>query len=270
MAENPLGKTTKYVSQYAPELLFSIPRSDKRDELESEFLDFKGADIWNAFELSWLNQNGLPQVAVAKLVFPADSLNIVESKSLKLYLNSFNQTKFESRVKVESIIAKDLSQAAQAEVEVKLFKLDQASEFNIYSLEGELIDEQDIEISNYQYEPDVLLGAVGEEVVTEVLVSHLLKSNCLITSQPDWASVQIKYSGKKINREALLRYLVSFRSHNEFHEQCVERIFADIRKYCQPDNLTVYARYTRRGGLDINPWRSDVENNMANIRLPRQ
>ncbi|MCW9018073.1 MAG: NADPH-dependent 7-cyano-7-deazaguanine reductase QueF, partial [Kangiellaceae bacterium] len=257
MAENPLGKTTKYVSLYAPDLLFPIPRSEKRKELESEFLSFKGADIWNAFELSWLNQNGLPQVAVAKLVFPADSLNIVESKSLKLYLNSFNQTKFESPVKVESTIAKDLSQASQAKVEVKLFKLDQASEFNIYGLEGELIDEQDIEISNYQYCPDVLQEAVGGELVTEVLVSHLLKSNCLITSQPDWASVQIKYSGKKIDREALLRYLVSFRSHNEFHEQCVERIFADIKKFCQPERLTVYARYTRRGGLDINPWRSD-------------
>lgn len=270
MAENPLGKTTKYISQYSPELIFPIARSEKREELGSEFLTFKGADIWNAFELSWLNQKGLPQVAVAKFVFPADSLNIVESKSLKLYLNSFNQSRFESLRAVESTIANDLSRAVLAEVEVKLFRLDQANEFNIYRLEGELIDEQDIEISNYQYEPNALLGAVGDKSVTEVLVSHLLKSNCLITSQPDWASVQIKYSGKQINREALLKYLVSFRSHNEFHEQCVERIFVDIKKYCQPNELTVYARYTRRGGLDINPWRSDAEDNMANIRLPRQ
>jgi len=270
MAENPLGKTTEYISEYAPELLFPIARSEKRDELKSEFLQFTGADIWNAYELSWLNNNGLPQVAIAEFSVPSNSSHIIESKSLKLYLNSFNQTKFEDQSQVISTIATDLSIAANAEVKVKLFKPDDDEYFGVKKLEGECLDLQSIEVNDYSYKPEYLDTAHSDTQVSEVLVSHLLKSNCLITSQPDWASVQIKYRGKKICHEGLLRYLVSFRSHNEFHEQCVERIFSDIKEYCQPERLTVYARYTRRGGLDINPWRSDYENQLENIRLSRQ
>ena len=271
MSENPLGKATQYVSQYAPKLLFPIPRSEKRNELDSRYLSFQGEDIWNAFELSWLNANGLPQVAIGIFRINCETVNIVESKSLKLYLNSFNQTQFNSLKQVQQTIQQDLSEAAEGNVSVELTMPKDFVEMGVSEFDGELIDEQSITIDSYQYQPQIL-RASGEsrEVVTETLVSHLLKSNCLITSQPDWASIQIKYHGPKIDRENLLRYIVSFRSHNEFHEQCVERIFADLKKYCRTEKLTVYARYTRRGGLDINPWRSDFESVQKNLRLARQ
>lgn len=270
MSENPLGKTTQYLSEYAPELLFPIARSEKRDELDSKFLQFTGEDIWNAYELSWLNKKGLPKVAIAEFRVPSNSSHIIESKSLKLYLNSFNQTKFDDQDQVKNTLVADLSKAANADVQVSLFEPDENEYFAVKKLEGDCLDHQDIEIDDYSYNPKYLDTSHSSTLVSEVLVSHLLKSNCLITSQPDWASVLIKYRGKKICHEGLLRYLVSFRSHNEFHEQCVERIFSDIKAYCQPERLTVYARYTRRGGLDINPWRSDFENNIPNIRISRQ
>ncbi|WP_246119412.1 NADPH-dependent 7-cyano-7-deazaguanine reductase QueF [Aliikangiella coralliicola] len=271
MTENPLGKPTLYISQYSPELLFPIPRSEKRDELDSRFLQFNGEDVWNAYEISWLNPKGLPQVAIAEFRVSAGSEFIVESKSFKLYLNSFNQTSFESSEKVAAILTTDLSRATGKPVSVKLCSPQEFDLFAVSEFNGELIDHQDIEIDNYDYQPELLINACRpDSLVEETLVSHLLKSNCLITSQPDWASIQIRYFGPQIDRAKLLAYLVSFRSHNEFHEQCVERIFCDLKKFCEPQKLSVYARYTRRGGLDINPWRSDFEVKMTNTRLARQ
>jgi len=270
MAENPLGRTTNYVSHYSPELLFPIARSEKRDELDKNFLNFVGEDIWNAYELSWLNANGLPQVAIGEFRFSAQSQYIVESKSLKLYLNSFNQTRFESVEKVSQTIERDLSVSCQLPVKVKLCRPGHFHAYQVGELKGDLIDDEEVTLNDYSYRPSVLENAAGERLVEESLISHLLKSNCLITSQPDWATIQIKYFGAQIDRQKLLAYLVSFRSHNEFHEQCVERIFSDIKRFCQPEKLTVYARYTRRGGLDINPWRSDFESNLDNTRLARQ
>ena len=270
MAENPLGKSTDYQSHYAPELLFPILRSEKRDELDGKYLDFSGEDIWNAYELSWLNNNGLPRVAIAEFRIPADTPYIVESKSLKLYLNSFNQTRFKDKESVKQTIVEDLSKCAQGKIRVELFDVDDMQANQISQLAGECIDDLSVTIDEYDYNASLLKTDSSGEVVSEVLISHLLKSNCLITSQPDWASVMIKYEGSKICRASLLKYLVSFRSHNEFHEQCVERIFNDLKKFCAPSKLTVYARYTRRGGLDINPWRSDFEITMPNCRLSRQ
>lgn len=233
-------------------------------------LPFHGADIWTLYELSWLNDNGLPQVAVGEISLNADSTNLIESKSFKLYLNSFNQTAFSDWETVRTTLQRDLSLCAQGEVSVSLFRVDQLEGSQIARLDGECIDHQDIRIDDYAFNADYLKNAAGTQQVEEQLVSHLLKSNCLITNQPDWGSVQIHYRGAQIDREALLRYLVSFRHHNEFHEQCVERIFNDLMRYCQPQSLTVYARYTRRGGLDINPWRSNTDFVPSHGRLARQ
>lgn len=268
-----LGKPTPYHDRYDAALLQPVPRSLNRDPLGiyPDSLPFHGADIWTLYELSWLNNRGVPQVAVGEMHLNAESLNLIESKSFKLYLNSFNQTAFDSWESVRATLAKDLAHCAQGDVSITLFKLSELEGQPIAGFTGECIDDQDIQIDSYDFNADYL--ATNEQdapVVEETLVSHLLKSNCLITHQPDWGSVQIQYYGKRINREALLRYIVSFRHHNEFHEQCVERIFNDIMRYYQPEKLSVYARYTRRGGLDINPWRSNTPFNAPNGRLPRQ
>lgn len=267
-----LGKPTEYHDKYQPSLLQAVPRSMNREPLGlyPETLPFHGADIWTLYELSWLNAKGLPQVAIGEVTLRADSLNLIESKSFKLYLNSFNQTKFDDWGDVRAALERDLSACAQGEVNVALFRLQEVEGQPIGHLNGTCIDEQDIAIDNYQFTTDYLINATDDEVVEEALVSHLLKSNCLITNQPDWGSVQIHYRGPRIQREALLRYLVSFRHHNEFHEQCVERIFNDILRFCKPEQLSVYARYTRRGGLDINPWRSNVPFTPGHSRLVRQ
>ncbi len=266
-----LGQKTEYASQYDPSLLQPVPRSLNRDDLElGDELPFVGEDIWTLYELSWLNSNGLPQVAVGTVSIPADSPNLVESKSFKLYLNSYNQTRFANWAEVQAQLAKDLSECAGGNVSVEVQKVQGFNQQPIVDMQGECIDEQDIVISDYEFKADYLEGATSEEEVSETLHSHLLKSNCLITNQPDWGSVEINYTGNKIDREALLRYLVSFREHNEFHEQCVERIFTDITRYCKPNSLSVYARYTRRGGLDINPIRSSSPINVNKQRLARQ
>ena len=267
-----LGQKTEYKSEYDPSLLQAVPRKLNRDGLgitENQPFD-KGADIWTCYELSWLNQNGLPQVAIADVAVDFQSENLIESKSFKLYLNSFNQTKFESLEEVEQTLAKDLSHCASGQVSVKVYKLSDYTGQAIADFAGECIDEQDIQIDSYEFSTHYLENVATGEQVEETLVSHLLKSNCLITSQPDWGSVQIRYVGKKLDREKLLRYLVSFREHNEFHEQCVERIFCDLMQFAKPEKLTVYARYTRRGGLDINPFRSNFEDAPQNIRMARQ
>lgn len=267
-----LGKPTEYHDKYDPGLLQGVPRSLNREPLAlyPDNLPFHGADIWTLYELSWLNARGLPQVALGEVVLNANSSHLIESKSFKLYLNSFNQTRFADWGEVRATLERDLSACAGGEVSAALFRLHEVEGQPIGSFSGYCIDEQDIEIDNYAFSTDYLLNATQPEIVEEQLVSHLLKSNCLITNQPDWGSVQISYRGPRIQREALLRYLVSFRQHNEFHEQCVERIFNDIHRFCQPESLSVYARYTRRGGLDINPWRSNGVYKPGRSRLVRQ
>ncbi|EMM0381548.1 NADPH-dependent 7-cyano-7-deazaguanine reductase QueF [Pluralibacter gergoviae] len=267
-----LGKSTEYRDIYDASLLQPVPRSLNRDPLgiRADHLPFHGGDIWTLYELSWLNAKGLPQVAVGHVELSDTSVNLVESKSFKLYLNSFNQTRFASWDDVRSTLERDLRACAQGDVSVALYRLDEIEGQPVARFRGTCIDDQDIAIDSYAFSADHLAGAAGGDVVEETLVSHLLKSNCLITHQPDWGSVQIQYRGPRIDREKLLRYLVSFRHHNEFHEQCVERIFCDIQRFCQPEALSVYARYTRRGGLDINPWRSNAEFTPATGRLVRQ
>ena len=267
-----LGKTTDYRDTYDANLLQGVPRSLNRDPLglHADSLPFHGADIWTLYELSWLNAKGLPQVAVGHVELSHETVNLVESKSFKLYLNSFNQTRFANWEAVQETLERDLSACAQGNVTVALYRLDEVEGQPIAHFHGNCIDDQDIEIRSYQFNAEYLKGAAGHKVVQETLVSHLLKSNCLITHQPDWGSVQIQYRGPQIDREKLLRYLVSFRHHNEFHEQCVERIFNDILRFCAPESLSVYARYTRRGGLDINPWRSNSDFAPAIGRLVRQ
>ena len=267
-----LGQKTEYKHSYEPELLQAVPRSLNRDDLDlGDELPFVGCDVWTLYELSWLNPNGLPQVAVGDVTLPATSPNLVESKSFKLYLNSFNQTKFTSWDDVTRTLIKDLSACAGGEVKVEIHPVQTYSQQPIVDMTGECIDNQDIVIDNYEFDAEYLQSSTSEELVEETLHSHLLKSNCLITNQPDWGSVEINYTGNKIDREKLLRYLISFRQHNEFHEQCVERIYTDIMKFCKPSSLTVFARYTRRGGLDINPFRSShIEKPAHNLRLARQ
>ena len=267
-----LGQKTEYASQYDRTLLQSVPRALNRDGLGiTQNQPFTiGADIWTAYEISWLNEKGLPQVAIADIYLDYQSQNLIESKSFKLYLNSFNQSKFADFNAVQQTMQRDLSECAQGDVKVRLNPVAVYDAQKINHLQGDCIDEQDIEITSYEFNADWLKDCVSDEIVEEKLVSHLLKSNCLITNQPDWGTLHIHYVGKKIDHEKLLRYVVSFRQHNEFHEQCVERIFCDLMHYAKPEKLTVYARYTRRGGLDINPFRSNLQNLPENLRLARQ
>ena len=265
----PLGKPVEYPDIYSPDLLEAVPRSINRIPLGiNDDIPFQGEDLWNAYEFSWLNKKGKPHVALLECRVPVDSPNIIESKSFKLYLNSFNEDKFDSESEVKQLLEKDLSNTAGAWVSVNILPID-TEKLGIVQLEGECIDHLDIEVSHYQ--PDAaLLNVNPENIVDKKLVSHLLKSNCLITNQPDWGSVLIHYQGPEIHSASLLEYIISFRKHNEFHEQCVERIYCDIMQKCKPEKLTVLARYTRRGGLDINPIRSNFETSADNIRLIRQ
>ena len=267
-----LGKQVDYEFEYNPGLLQGVPRSLSRDTLDlaNSSLPFDGIDTWTGYELSWLNLKGKPNVAILECHVPITSENLIESKSFKLYLNSFNQTKFASAEDVRQVLQADLSACAGEPVEVKLILPDQFTSLQLKEFEGTLLDNLDVEIEQYSPNTQFLAVAKSGAEVKETLISHLLKSNCLITSQPDWASIQIRYEGKAIEHEGLLKYLISFRQHNEFHEQCVERIYNDIMQHCQPDKLTVCARYTRRGGLDINPFRSNYEAPYANHRQARQ
>ncbi len=267
-----LGKPSAYVDQYDAALLFPIPRAVKREELGlTQTLPFLGADMWTAYELSWLNLRGKPQVALAHITVPCESPHIVESKSFKLYLNSFTNTRFADARDVRERIRADLNAAVGAGVGVKTLGPELFDRELVHELEGLNLDRLDVECIHYTPAPELLFAEFDEPPVNETLVSNLLKSNCLVTGQPDWGSVQISYSGPQINQEGLLQYLVSFRNHNEFHEQCVERIFMDVWTRCKPARLSVYARYTRRGGLDINPFRTSYPRGLpANIRIARQ
>jgi len=275
--DSQLGKASSYVDLYDASLLFPITRAVKRAELGlTGQAPFLGADMWTAFELSWLNLRGKPQVALAHFTVPCESPNIVESKSFKLYLNSFSNSRFVDVEAVRSCLRRDLSEAvwrgtSPTPIGVKILLPELFDREPIHELDGLNLDRLDIECNRYTPAPELLKVALDEAPVTEVLVSNLLKSNCPVTGQPDWGSVQISYSGAQIEQQGLLQYLVSFRNHNEFHEQCVERIFMDIWTRCKPIKLAVYARYTRRGGLDINPFRTSYSRALPqSIRTARQ
>ena len=254
---SPLGKAVAYAEHYDPALLFPIPRQGKRDEIgiAEAALPFVGEDIWNAYELSWLDLRGKPVVALAHFIVPAVSPNLIESKSLKLYLNSFNQTRLAGVDELVATLTRDLSAAAGAPVLVHVAPLATRPQRPMGYPKGILLDGLEIDVDLYTPEPALLTADSARAPVAETLYSHLLKSNCLVTGQPDWAMLVVRYTGAPIDREGLLRYIISFRQHNEFHEQCVERVFVDILRQCQPSALSVFARYTRRGGLDINPYR---------------
>lgn len=299
--EVPLGKDVSYPTGYDAALLFSMPRMDARrtlglaglfgEETTARALPFQGFDLWNAYELSWLNAKGLPKVALLRVRVPCTSPHIIESKSFKLYLNSFNQTRFETVHHVFDLLRKDLALALGAELELELVGADQFSNEIITEFAGVDLDKLDVEIDCYQ--PDASLLKLQGEVskmalaseqadlkaalnasdardtraqpkieptsISETVFSRLLKSNCPVTDQPDWACIEIQYTGPAIDHASLLKYIVSYRMHNGFHEHCVEKIFVDILKQCAPTSLSVYARYTRRGGLDINPWRATFD-----------
>ena len=279
MTEFVLGQQSAYPNQYDPSLLFPIARSDNRSSLglnSQSTPPFFGVDIWNAYELAWLNLKGKPQIALAEFIIPADSPNMIESKSFKLYLNSLNQHCFADFATVKTCLQHDLSQVLGTGLQVRLVQPCEITSNKkiapIEELDGQLLDRLDIEVNSHQSVDLLLLKADHTSApITQTLVSHLLKSNCPVTGQPDWASVQIQYQGRPIDEEGLLHYLIGFRQLGEFHEHCVEKIFCDIKIQCQPEKLSVYARYTRRGGLDINPFRTDF--NAAwpnNIRHARQ
>ena len=261
MSTLPLGQATQYPDQYDPSLLFPIRRSENRLKLDiqpNQALPFVGVDIWNAFELSWLNKKGKPQIALAEFQIPADSPNMIESKSFKLYLNSLNNARFEDEAEVRERLITDLSAVAGSKISTRINPTEIVAKKGMQEMSGVLMDRLDIDI-----DPSLLADPALLEVnesfgpIEQCLVSHLLKSNCPVTGQPDWASVQIRYQGRPILEEGLLRYLIGFRQKGEFHEHCVETIFTDIKRQCKPEKLSVYARYTRRGGLDINPFRTD-------------
>jgi len=269
---SPLGKSSEYVATYSPSLLFPIPRLAKWAELgvSGDALPWQGVDFWNCFELSWLLPSGKPVVAIGEFAIPCDSPNIIESKSFKLYLNSLNQTVFASVAELQACLVKDLSAAAGKPVAVKVSTLAEVEGQGVTALPGQCIDELDVSISNYEQPQPELLRCAADRVVEETVHSHLLKSNCPVTGQPDWGSVVVEYKGRALDHASLLTYLISFRQHADFHEQCVERIYLDLKNLLKPEHLTVYARYVRRGGLDINPYRSTGAINPQNLRLVRQ
>jgi 7-cyano-7-deazaguanine reductase len=269
---SPLGKSSEYIATYTPSLLFPIPRAAKWAELglTAETLPYQGVDFWNCYELSWLLPSGKPVVAIGEFCIPADSPNIIESKSFKLYLNSLNQTPFASQAELVATLEKDLSGAAGKPVGVRIRSLKDIEAEGIVPVPGVCVDELDVTIHSYDRPQPELLRCDEARVVEESLHSHLLKSNCPVTSQPDWGSVAVQYRGAALDHASFLAYIVSFRQHSDFHEQCVERIFMDLQRLLKPEKLTVSARYVRRGGLDINPYRSTETLTLENGRLARQ
>lgn len=270
--DSPLGKSSEYIATYTPSLLFPIPRAAKWAELglSAETLPYQGVDFWNCFELSWLLPSGKPVVAMGEFAIPADSPNIIESKSFKLYLNSLNQSVFTSADELVTVLVQDLSAAAGKPVGVRVRSLAEVTADGMQAAPGICIDELHVAISSYAQPQPELLRCDTDRVVEESLHSHLLKSNCPVTGQPDWGTLVVEYRGLALDHASLLAYLVSFRQHADFHEQCVERIFLDLQRLLKPEHLTVYARYVRRGGLDINPYRSSGPISPDNQRLVRQ
>lgn len=270
VSDSPLGKHSEYPTTYTPSLLSPIPRAESRQALGiAGQLPFSGVDVWNAYEMSWLDPRGKPRVALGRFAFPCDTPHLIESKSFKLYLNSFNQTRIGSEAELVRMLEGDLGRASGGSVQVEILPLDHPGGQVMRGFDGENIDAVDVEVGSYQLDPGFLQMDAGA-MVSEVLCSDLLKSNCPVTGQPDWASLRVSYRGPRIDRGGLLKYLVSFREHRDFHENCVERIFLDISARCRPERLTVSAHYTRRGGLDINPHRSNCGEQAPQVRLPRQ
>jgi len=268
MREIPLGKSTEYPTVYSPELLFPVPRQDARASLGfSVDRPFTGCDIWNAWELTWLDLNNKPQIATATFVVDADSTNIIESKSLKLYLNSYSMTCIASAGDIQKKIAADLTAVAGANVDVTIHS--DAKAHPIVELAGHCVDDQDFNSMSGSVDASVLQSD-DTRIISESLHSHLFRSNCPVTNQPDIGSIEIEYVGAKIDEAAFLQYVVSYRQHHDFHEACVERIFLDVQEQCNPESLSVYARFNRRGGLDINPYRTNTNREPQNIRLWRQ
>jgi len=269
---SPLGQATQYHTQYDPKLLFPIARQPMREQIGIfTSLPFLGADIWNAYELSWLNARGKPQIALARIIIPADSPNLVESKSLKLYLGAFAQTKLTSAAQLQTLISQDLSELCGLPVSVLLTQPAAFATVQWQELDGLSLDRLELDINRYEPAPELLSAQFDAAPIEETLTSNLLRSNCPVTGQPDWASIQIRYTGAPLDHAGLLRYLVSYRLHTGFHEQCVERIFIDLMHTCRPTKLAVYARYTRRGGLDINPFRTNFNLPLPdNLRTARQ
>lgn len=264
-----LGKDTNYPTEYQPDILFPISRAPAREKYTHVEAIQQGKDWWHVFEISWLNSAGVPQVAIGRITLPAFSPNLIESKSLKLYFNSLNFAKFDSKEAFIATVEKDLSKAAGAEITLDLFHVD---ELEISKPEGICID--DLIPEHLENHPDASLLSLdqqSDENIEVQLYSHLLRSNCPVTGQPDWGTVFIRYQGKKPCYKSILAYIISYRQHNGFHEQCVEQMFADIWQNLKPEKLMVYATYTRRGGLDINPCRvSDSTWMPRPIRLARQ
>ncbi len=259
-----LGQNAVYISKYDNSLIRPISRNLGRNNLALEFQQFYGFDIWNCYEISWLSRKNKPEVRVMELIFDANSDNIIESKSLKLYLNSFNNSNFNGDEEVQHLIHRDLSLAVNSHVFVNIRKLESYTNDFLTNFSGINLDLLDVTMSKFEIQ-DNLPHLSSDDYIEESLYSNLLKSNCLVTHQPDWGSVQIAYKGSKINHESLLKYIISFRNHNEFHEQCIEHMWNDINKNCAPKELTIYGRYTRRGGIDINPIRSSKLLNMDDI-----
>jgi 7-cyano-7-deazaguanine reductase len=269
-AKNPLGQATSYPDQYSPDLLYAIARIDARSALGIDAEPpFHGMDTWNAWDLTWLDPDGLPQVGTAEFHVPADSPNLVESKSLKLYLGSFAMTAYESGEKLAAVMTSDLSAATGGEVGVMVRGPDAPDGSAVARLPGRCIDGLRVNCDTYEVDPGLLSSDPGDTVAEE-LHSHLLRSLCPVTSQPDMGSVAVSYRGPRIDPASLLRYIVSYRQHQDFHEACVERMFMEIRERCGADQLSVTARYQRRGGIDINPFRSNFEAGVPNTRLWRQ
>ena len=269
----PLNRPTTYASHYNPDLLCPIPRTQQRDKLGlGKKLPFTGHDNWTAYEISCLNPQGKPLIAIGQIRYACDSLYLIESKSFKLYLNSFNMTQFENLQAVQNKICDDLSHALNIIVDVQLYPPAEFKPQRQPHFKALCLDNLDMHCKDYQPNPSLLHCQANSPIQYEAVYSDLLKSNCLVTGQPDWGSVYINYTGPAIDHEGLLKYIISLREHNEFHEHCVERIFCDILSRCQPTQLTVYARYTRRGGLDINPYRSTQNSELAMLDcyLPRQ
>jgi 7-cyano-7-deazaguanine reductase len=268
-AKLPLGQTTRYPDKYDPGVLFSIPRAEARKGWLSAPLPFRGVDIWNAWELTWLGQGKLPVAATAQFRVPADTPKLIESKSLKLYLNSFAMTQFDSLKQVEETISRDLGAAAGGTVDVRVTPVSETEAASVSRLPGLCLDELSVTCDTWEVDAGLLQADPGT-TVEEDLYTHLLRSLCPVTAQPDFGSLTVHYRGPKIDPASLLRYVVSFRQHEDFHEACVERMFADISLYCKPERLSVFALYQRRGGIDINPFRSNFDDQPPNLRLWRQ
>lgn len=271
MKKSPLGKESKHGQEYSPDILFPISRFEGRKllGLPENLSIFHGYDLWNAYEFSWLNNKGKPQCAVLQLRVPANSKNIIESKSLKLFLSSFNFKYFESESALQQCLIKDIASCVGAEITIALTPLNDVQRLAVTTLDGHCLDNIDCEINEFVLNKSFLLHG-GEIEVNEKLYTHLFRSLCPVTDQPDWASIFVHYQGKQIDRSGLLKYLLSFRVHRGFHEDCVETIFVDIEKHLKPEKLSVAAFFTRRGGIDINPFRSNFEQDMEPVRLVRQ